>query len=405
MFSRKSRALRRPWVWGCGPSSRGHRYWGVPGQGPYVGCDDPAHPWNGHHHEGGVSGYRLRIQGPLPTLAARVGSQELPKRAGVASHAHCIGRYARTAAIRRLQNYEITRLRSYLTAGLADCLIAHSGNPKIYNSCNPPIRPPSLHHQQPNPRHQQRHHRLRRRRPLMATGEAGAFRPSHPQAWRSGPRRRDPLPLVGRHGNQNPPRQIRIIENQLIGHHPATGQVWSQVVEHPDLVDILEWKRDPETSTRRRASSPSHQYGYQPQSPNRGGNPDIGLPQPGAVHPYSDDPQITGVAGSRIARVGDRRSGRPTDCQSEGLTEFVTFSAVSTWSVSADIRMRKNAEMVLTHPMVAASSADIPWRCVRQIAKGGCQGRRQNVPLGRCPCSRIGPYSHWPVQSKIQGPG
>ena len=144
MFSRKSRALRRPWVWGCEPSSRGHRYWGVPGQGAYVGRDDPAHPWNGHHHEGGVSGYRLRIQGALPTLASRVGSQDLPERAGVASHAHCIGRYARTAAIRRLQNYGITRLRSCLIAGLADCVIAHSGNPKIYNSCNPPIRPPSL---------------------------------------------------------------------------------------------------------------------------------------------------------------------------------------------------------------------------------------------------------------------
>ena len=88
---------------------------------------------------------------------------------------------------------------------------------------------------------------------------------------------------MGRHGNQNPPRQIRVIENRLIGHHPETGQVWSQVVEHPDLVDILEWKRDPETSTRRRASSPSHQYGYQPQSPNQGGNSDIGPPQPGAV--------------------------------------------------------------------------------------------------------------------------
>ena len=44
---------------------------------------------------------------------------------------------------------------------------------------------------------------------------------------------------MGRHGNQNPPRQIRIIENQLIDHHPATGQVLAQVVEHPDLVDIL----------------------------------------------------------------------------------------------------------------------------------------------------------------------
>ena len=117
----------------------------------------------------------------------------------------------------------------------------------------------------------------------------------------------------GNHGNQNPPRQIRIIENRLIGHHLATGQVWAQVVGHPDLVDILEWKRDPETSTRRRASSPSHQYGYQLQSPNRGGNPDIGPPQPGAVHPYSDDPQIARVAGSRIAGVGNRRSGRPAD--------------------------------------------------------------------------------------------
>ena len=123
-------------------------------------------------------------------------------------------------------------------------------------------------------------------------------------------------------------------------------------------------------------------------------------PAPGwGGHPYSHDPQIARVAGSRIAGVGDRRSGRPADCQSEGLTEFVTFPAVSTWSVSADIRMRKNAGMVLTHPMAAASSADIPWQCVRQIAKGGCQGRRQNVPLGRCRCSRIGPYSHWPVQS------
>ena len=46
---------------------------------------------------------------------------------------------------------------------------------------------------------------------------------------------------MGRHGNQNPPRQIRIIENRLIGHHPATGQVWSQVVGHPELVDVLEW--------------------------------------------------------------------------------------------------------------------------------------------------------------------
>ena len=94
-----------------------------------------------------------------------------------------------------------------------------------------------------------------------------------------------------------------------------------------------------------------------------------------------------------LSRSADCRSGRFPHCQSEGLTEFVTFSAVSTWSVSADIRMCKNAGMVLTHPMAAASSADIPWRCVRQIAKGGCQGRRQNVPLGRCPCSRIGPYS------------
>ena len=177
-FLGKSRALRRPWVCGCGPSSRGHRYWGVPGQGAYVGCDDPAHPWNGHHHEGGVSGYRLRIQGALPTLASPVGSQDLPERAGVASHAHCIGRYARTAAIRRLQNNEITRLRSCLIAGLADCVIAHSGNPKIYNSCNLPIRPPSLHHQQPNPRHQQRHHRLRRRRPSWQPAKLG--RSAHP---------------------------------------------------------------------------------------------------------------------------------------------------------------------------------------------------------------------------------
>ena len=293
-----------------------------------------------------MSGYRLRIQGALPTLASPVGSQDLPERAGVASHAHCIGRYARTAAIRRLQNNEITRLRSCLIAGLADCVIAHSGNPKIYNSCNLPIRPPSLHHQQPNPRHQQRHHRLRRRRPSWQPAKLG--RSAHPT-----------------------PRLGGLDEGGGI-HYPL---------------------RYPGTSTRRRATSPSHQYGYQPQSPNQGSNPDIGPPQPGAVHPYSHDPQIAGVAGSRIARVGDRRSGRPADCQSEGLTEFVTFSAVSTWSVSADIRMCKNAGMVLTHPMAAASSADIPWRCVRQIAKGGCQGRRQNVPLGRCPCSRIGPYS------------
>ena len=106
-----------------------------------------------------------------------------------------------------------------------------------------------------------------------------------------------------------------------------------------------------------------------------------------------------------LSRSADCRSGRFPHCRSGRSAEFVTFSAVSTWSVSAAIRMRKNAGMVLTHPMVAASSADIPWRCVRQIAKGGCQGRRQNVPLGRCPCSRIGPYSqrykvlaNWPAR-------
>ena len=54
-------------------------------------------------------------------------------------------------------------------------------------------------------------------------------------------------------------------------------------------------------------------------------------------------------------------------------------------TVTADIKMCKNAEMELTQPKVVASSADTPWRCVRQIAKGGSSERDLREVPPKCP--------------------
>ena len=125
---------------------------------------------------------------------------------------------------------------------------------------------------------------------------------------------------------------------------------------------------------------------------------------------WGGPPVLSRSADCQSGRFSHCRSGRSAEWKTGRLPEWAIGGVCCVfcrfhWSVSTDIRMRKNAGMVLTHPMAAASSADIPWRCVRQIAKGGCQGRRQNVPLGRCRCSRIGPYSqrykvlaNWPAR-------
>ena len=225
----------------------------------------------------------------------------------------------------------------------------------------------------------------------MATGEAWAFRPSHPQAWRSGAKAAGSTTRSwAGTATRTRPGKSASLRTDLIGHHPATGQVWAQVVGHPELVDILEWKRDPETGDQ--SIAPVRVSAPKPKPRRQPGH----RPAPA----WGGAPVLRRSADCQSGRFPHCRSGRLVEWKTGRLAEFVTFSAVSTWSVSTDIRMCKNAGMVLTHPMVAASSADIPWQCVRQIAKGGCQGRRQNVPLGA-----VSLFQDWPVQSKIQGPG
>ena len=117
---------------------------------------------------------------------------------------------------------------------------------------------------------------------------------------------------MGRHGNQNPPRQIRIIENRLIGHHPATGQVWAQVVGHPELVDVLEWKRDPETGDQSiapvRVSAPKPKPRRQP-----GHRP---------AQAWGGPPVLRRSADCQSDRFPHCRSGRLVEWKTGRLTEW-----------------------------------------------------------------------------------
>ena len=62
--------------------------------------------------------------------------------------------------------------------------------------------------------------------------------------------------------------------------------------------------------------------------------------------------------------------------------------------VSSSIKMCKSSKMELTHPRVVASSADNPWRCVTQIAKGGTSERdlrdERSRPFDPGDCPEVG---------------
>ena len=53
--------------------------------------------------------------------------------------------------------------------------------------------------------------------------------------------------LITPGGSQNPAKKVRIIESRLIDHDPDTGEVRSRAVGDPQLLDVLERKRNAET--------------------------------------------------------------------------------------------------------------------------------------------------------------